>query len=86
MLAQEPWNDDCTLYVPNKSQILIDNGGADSYASIIYLSLLNLKFKIKSVKNVNEMSPSGNGRSELNFPKDFIITFLFRSKSIAQMW
>lgn len=40
-------------------QILLENGGAETFATVIYLSVLNLDFEIKRVKNVNEMSPSG---------------------------
>ena len=39
--------------------ILIDNGGADSIASLIYLNELNLSMELKFAKNVFEMSPSG---------------------------
>lgn len=58
-IAREPWDPSTILFVPLKKQILLENGGAETFATVIYLSILNLNFEIKRVKNVNEISPSG---------------------------
>ncbi|CAF0779475.1 unnamed protein product [Brachionus calyciflorus] len=60
-IAREPWHSDTILFLPSKNQMFIENGGAESIATSIYLSLLNLNHEIRYVKNVNEMSPSGKG-------------------------
>ncbi|RMZ99129.1 metaxin-2 isoform X1, partial [Brachionus plicatilis] len=60
-IAREPWDPSTILFVPLKKQILLENGGAETFATVIYLSILNLNFEIKRVKNVNEISPSGRG-------------------------
>jgi len=55
--AREKWNDNSVLYVPDDAQFLLI--GAQAVASVLFLDKLNLKFDIKKVKNVCEMSPSG---------------------------
>ena len=60
-IAREPWSNETTLYIPTQHQLMLENGGAESFAAIIYLNSLNLKYEIKIAKNVAEMSPSGKG-------------------------
>jgi hypothetical protein len=45
--------------VPQKSLYLTENGAAESMAAAAYLETLGLKFQIKAVTNVSDMSPSG---------------------------
>lgn len=46
------------LYVPVDEQFLLF--GAQAVASVLFINKLNLKFDVKKVKNVCEMSPSGS--------------------------
>ena len=59
-VARDPWSPDSVLYLPQGRQLLIDNGGAESIASLLYLNLLNPEHRLSFAKNVAEMSPSGN--------------------------
>ena len=58
-IAREPWSDDSVLFVANEDQLILENGGAESMATLIYLNALNLKYELRFAKNVSEMSPSG---------------------------
>jgi hypothetical protein len=58
MTAKEPWSDDTILYVPESDQLLVENGGAECIASVLYLDVLSLKYELRVARNVVNMSPS----------------------------
>jgi hypothetical protein len=77
--AREPWNkSNSILYVPNESQHLVY--GATSLASFLFLNEIKVQYKLEFVKNVNEMSPSGNYRFLISIDNFLIQKFHLNRK------
>lgn len=86
-LAKEKWSDDVTLYVgQNRNQMLFESGnGAETLATLLFLEELHIKFNIKFVKNVNDMSPSGFINLKSLFQFQQIIFKIKRKRTIIEM-
>lgn len=66
--------------------MLFESGnGAETLATLLFLEELHIKFNIKFVKNVNDMSPSGFINLKSLFQFQQIIFKIKRKRTIIEM-